>query len=185
MDLNKAINERHSTRKFTSKKPDWRTILECIDSARFAPMAGNNYTAKFILVDDREKIEKLTEACQQPFVGEAHYIVVVCSIKRGVINAYGEQAETFVRQQAGAAIQNFLLRLTEEGLATCWIGYFAEEQVRRILKIPSKAQVEALFPVGYEFEKKHAKTEKIDLDTIMYFDIYGNKRMKRITKQEV
>ncbi len=185
MELNKVIQERHSTRKFSSKKPDWRTILECIDAVRFAPMAGNDCTVKFIFIDDKEKIEKIAKACQQPFVGEAHYLVAVCSVKTRTISSYGERGEVFVRQQAGAAIQNFLLRLTEEGLATCWIGHFAEEQVKRILKIPAKAQVEAVFPIGYEFERKHFKREKIDLETIMYFDTYGNRRMKRIGKQEV
>ena len=185
MDLNKAIQERHSIRKFTSKKPDWRTILECLDSTRFAPMAGNDCTVKFVFVDDKDKIEKLAEACQQPFVAQAHYVVVVCSVKSRTANAYGEKADMFLRQQAGAAIENFLLRLTEEELATCWIGYFAENQIKRILKIPAKTQVEALFPIGYEFERKHFRKKKIDFEAMMYFDSYGNRRMKRIGKQEV
>ena len=58
MELGKAIQNRHSVRKFSNKKPNWRTIIECIDSARYAPMAGNNYTLKFILVDNEEKIKK-------------------------------------------------------------------------------------------------------------------------------
>ena len=58
MQLKEAIEQRHSTRKFSTKKPDWRDILECIDSARFAPMAGGNYSLKFILVDDKKSIQK-------------------------------------------------------------------------------------------------------------------------------
>ena len=65
MDLNKAIQKRHSARKFSDKKPDWRVIIECVEAARYAPMAGNNCTVKFILVDDEEKIKKISEAAQQ------------------------------------------------------------------------------------------------------------------------
>ena len=56
MDLTKAIQSRRSVRKFKDKKPNWRDIIECIDSMRYAPMAGNNFTLKFILVTDEEKI---------------------------------------------------------------------------------------------------------------------------------
>ena len=52
MELDKAIKSRKSVRKFTSKKPNWRDIVECIDAARYAPMAGNNYTLKFIVIDN-------------------------------------------------------------------------------------------------------------------------------------
>ena len=78
---------------------------------------------------------------------------------------------------AGAAIQNFLLKIEEAGLATCWIGHFVEEQVKDELKIPDDVTVEALFPIGYEFTKPRRKS-KIDLDRILYFNSYQNKKMK-------
>jgi nitroreductase len=178
MELDKAIKNRHSVRKFTNKKPNWRTIIECIDSARFAPMAGNNYTLKFILVDDEEKIRKIAKASQQRHVGEVKYIVVACSNSSRPVNAYGEKGEVFCRQQAGAAIQNFLLKIEESGLATCWVGYFVEEQIKKLLKIPDEATIEAIFPIGYEFDKKKKGKAKIDLDRILYFNSYGNSKMK-------
>jgi nitroreductase len=182
MELDKAIKERHSVRKFSNKKPDWRDIIECIDAARYAPMAGNNYTLKFIMVDDEEKIQKLAEAAQQQFISQAKFVVVACSNPSRTINAYGKIGEVWTRQQAGAAIQNFLLKIEESGLATCWIGYFVEEQVKKILKIPPEWNVEALFPIGYEYEKAKVRKAKIDLDRILYFNYYDNKKMKNPKK---
>ncbi len=178
MELNKAIQSRYSVKKFKDKKPDWRDIIECIDAARYAPMAGNNFTLKFILVDDKEKIQKITDATQQPFINQAKYVVIVCSNTSRPVNVYGKKGEIFCRQQAGAAIQNFLLKIQESGLSTCWIGYFVEDQIKRELKIPDNIQVEAIFPIGYEFEKQKTKRLKIDLDRILYFNKYGNKKMK-------
>lgn len=179
MDLDKAIKSRTSVRKFNSKKPNWRDIIECIDAARYAPMAGGNYTLKFILVDEPEKIEKIKDACQQGFVSQAHYVVVVCSNPSRTINAYGKQGEIYTRQQAGAAIQNFWLKIIESGLSTCWVGYFVESQIKRILKIPKEVNVEAVLPVGFEYEKKHTRKAKIDLDNILYFNEYDEKKMKK------
>ncbi len=179
MELNKAIENRHSVRKFLDKKPNWRKIIECIDSARYAPMAGNNYTLKFIMVDDEEKIQKIAEACQQAFVNQAKFVVVACSNPSRTVNSYEKIGEVYCRQQAGAAIQNFLLKIEESGLATCWVGYFVEEHIKHILKIPADWNVEAVFPIGYEYSKSKVKKHKIDLDRILYFNYYDNKQMKK------
>ncbi len=184
MELNRAIQSRRSIRKFKYKKPDWRDIIECIDAVRYAPMAGNNFTVRAILVDDLKKIQKIAEACQQSFVGETKYVVVICSDPTRPENAYGERGKIFTRQQAGAAIQNFLLKIEESGLATCWVGYFAEDIIKRELKIPEKVHVEGIFPIGYGYlkPKKRFRTE---LDGILYFNTYKNKKMKPIRKMDV
>ena len=184
MDLDKAIKERHSVRKFKDKKPSWKKIIECMDAMRYAPMAGNNFTLKLILVDDSEKIQKIAEACQQQFINTAKYVVIACSNPALPKNSYDEKGKMYVRQQAGAAIQNFLLKIQEVGLATCWVGSFVEEQIKRELKIPANIQVEAIFPIGFEFEKTK-KRLKIDMDTILYFNKYGNKKKKKIKKFDV
>jgi nitroreductase len=182
MKLDKAIKSRKSTRNFSSKKPDWKDIIECIDSMRFAPMAGGNFSIKTIIVSDSQKILQLAEAAQQDFIKQVKYVAVVCSKKARTINAYEEKGKIYARQQAGAAIENFLLKIEEKELATCWIGHFVEEHIKRVLQIPEEIDVEALFPIGYEFEKKTIRRIKIDLDKILFFEEYGQKRMKEPKK---
>ena len=77
------------------------------------------------------------------------------------------------------------MKIEDFGLSTCWIGYFVESQIKRILKIPEEANVEAIFPIGFEYEKRRAKKAKIELDNILYFNEYGNKRMKEPEKLDV
>lgn len=180
MEFDEVVKERKSIRKYSDKKPDWRDVIECIEFARYAPMAGNDCTLKFIVVSDKKSIQRIADASQQSFVATAKYIIVVCSDPRKAINSYGKKGEIFVRQQAGAAIENFLLKITEKGLATCWIGYFVEDQIKNELRIPEFAQVEALFPIGYESGakgEKKPKKDKIDLNNILFFDHYGKKKM--------
>jgi len=184
MELDKTIKNRKSIRSFKDKKPNWRDILDCIDSMRYTPMAGDNFTLKFILVDDKEKIEKLANAAQQDFITQAKYVLVVCSDPSRTVNAYEERGEIYCRQQAGAAIQTFLLKTTEAGLATCWIGHFIDEQVKRELRIPEKINVEAMFPIGYELKKSSTRRIKSDLDKALYFNVYKNNKMSEIRKPE-
>jgi nitroreductase len=180
MDLIKAIQERRSVKKFKERAPNWRKIIECIDLMRYAPMAGNSFTLKFILVADKEKIKKLAQASQQAFVSQAKFVVVVCSNPSRPINEFGEEAKVWNKQQAGAAIENFLLSLTDRGLSTCWAGYFVKDQVKKLLKIPEDVEVEALFPIGFEYQKPKTRRVKIELDRVLYFDSYGNKQMKTL-----
>ncbi|MBI2044885.1 nitroreductase family protein [Candidatus Pacearchaeota archaeon] len=185
MELDHVLRARRSVRKFKMRSPDWRDILEAIDSARFTPMAGNNYTPRFILVSEADKIKKIAAATQQAFVGTAKYIIVVCSIRERPILAYGPQAENWIKHQAGAAIQNFMLKLTEKGLSTCWISHFVEKIVKETLSISDDISVEAVFPIGYEFEKPKTRKAKIELNSILYFEKFGEKRMKALKRFDV
>lgn len=183
MDLNKAIKNRRSIRKFKTKKPDWRDIIECIDAARYAPMAGNIFSLQFILVDDKGIIQQLADAANQSFIAQVSYVVVVCSDSKKTVSSYEERGKRYLRQQAGAAIQNFLLKIEEKGLATCWIGAFADDLVKEAVKIPETVDVEAIFPIGYAFEKIKQKP-KIDLDNILFFNKYKEKRMTPLKRLE-
>lgn len=180
MQLDKAIQSRKSVRRFhLDKKPDWRKIIRAIDAVRFAPTAGGLSGIRFIIVDDPKKIQALKDACQQDFVGTAKYIVVVTSEIVQLKRSYDDRAEMFARQQAGAAIQNFLLKLTEFELATCWVGYFDESQVRRAIAIPEDTLVEAMFPIGIETkEKTKSIPQKPELENIVRFNIWKNKFME-------
>src|SRR3989344_5695370 len=112
MDFDKVVKGRKSVRKFKSKKPDWRDIIEAVDFALKIPLAGNIPSLKFILVSDVKKIQDLADACQQDFISQASYVVVVCSDPKDVVRSYDlEMGERYIRQQAGASIEQFLLKL--------------------------------------------------------------------------
>jgi nitroreductase len=185
MELGAAIKKRKSVRKYSDKKPDWRDIIECIDTMRYAPMAGGNFTPKIILVDEKEKISKIAKYAEQDFIVQAKYLVVVCSSSSRTTNAFGDETgEKFCRQQAGAAMQNFLLSIVDKGLSACWVGFFNEDEIKHELKIPDDIKLEAIFPVGFDYEKNTKSKNKTELDNILYFNDYKNKYMKKPKKME-
>jgi len=184
MNLNKAIQSRRSVRSYKTKTPSWKRIIEAIDAARYAPMAGNIFTLNFILVNDEKKIKEIAKWSSQEFIADAKSLVVFLTNPSRTVNAYGPKiGQTFCRQQAGAAIQNFLLKLEEYKLSTCWIGLFNENKIKTLLKIPEGHQIEAMFPIGILNEKLKKRNLR-DLNNFLYFDQHGNKRMKTIKKPE-
>ena len=184
MDIDKAIKERHCVRRFKSRAPDWRDIIKAIDFARLAPLAGNIPTLKFIIVTEQDKIQQIAEACQQDFIATAKYLVIVCTDPTQCVRSYEERGNKYCSQQAGAALENFFLKLTDLGLSTCWAGAFPDEEVKRILHVPENATVEGIFPIGYEMPPKAKQKAKPKLDDILYFNTWKNKYMKAIKKPE-
>jgi len=184
MDFDKVIKNRHSVRRFkTMKHANWRDIIKAIDAANSAPLAGNIFTNKFILVIDKEKINQLAEAAQQAFIADADYVVVVCSDNKRLVTSYYERGKKYAIQQAAAAIENFLLKITDLGLASCWVGAFSDNSVRKILGIPDEIEVEAILPIGYEMGKANPP-EKPNLDRILFFERWKKKYMEPLKKPE-
>ncbi|MEX0932758.1 MAG: nitroreductase family protein [Candidatus Pacearchaeota archaeon] len=178
MDIGEVIKNRRSVRKFTDKVPDWRDIIEAIDSMRYSPTAGNNFPLKFILVNDKKKIEEVAKDSEQEFISKSRYMVVVYSAPLKTMDSFGAKKECYSRQQAGAAIQNFLLKIHDLGLATCWVGHFKdEEKIKYLFKIPKGSDLEAVFPIGYTNENK--KPRKIRLDEVLRFNDAQIKEMKK------
>lgn len=186
MDFNKVVEKRRSVREFLIKTPNWRKIIRAIDVARHSPAAGNLAVVRYIIVDKEKTIRDLTEACQQEFFKDVKAVVVVISEPKELKRHYGENSERYAHQQAGSAIANFLLAIVNEGLASCWVGHFYENKIKRLLTIPDECSVEAVLPIGYESKRgNHKKVIKPDLDQIMFFNAYGGGKNKRKTYLKV
>jgi len=184
MNFEDLVKKRRSVRGFTpGKKVDLRHIVDAVECANQIPMAGNIPFLRFILVEDPEKIIEIAEHAQQSFIANASHTVVVCSNKEQIKRNFESKGEDFVKQQAGAAIQNFLLKITESGLSSCWVGHFAEKPIKKLFKVPKNWDVEAILPVGHAapniIGNKPIKedTRKPTISDSLYFeDFETNKR---------
>ena len=175
MKLLDAIQSRRSIRKFKNKKVKWSDILEAIDAATQTPLAGNQNTLRFVIVTDPQIKQHMGLCADQQWIAEADTIIVVCSDDSPLVSLYDDRAEKYGRQQIGAAIQNFLLRLTDLGLASCWIGSFLENEIKNVLQMPEEMKVEAILPVGYANEKPKS-TKKASLQNIIFWDKWNVKK---------
>jgi len=188
MDIDKVLRLRYSCRDFELRKGkpariSFNDLSEICEAAMFGPMAGNIFTVKLILVTEKESIEKLADFSSQDWIKDAYAIIVVTSDKKRVKLEYGSDAKVYVRQQAGAAIENMLLKATSLGVGSCWVGAFGEKQVKQLLRIPDEIQVEALIVLGRptrQYAKKHTLKQKSkpELSKILSFNKWKGKRYK-------
>jgi len=179
MEFDKVVKKRASVRKYAPKKADIMQVMDAIEAANMAPSPGNLQILKYLIVEDGEKIAKLAEACQQRFVAEAGFVVVVCSNKENVEKAYDKRAEKYVKHHVGAAVENFLLKVTEMGLASCWVGAFSDMTIKTLLNIPDDIDVEVVLPVAYEFRgARTLQKKKPSLNFRVNYEKWGNKWKK-------
>jgi len=173
MDVFEAVQKRHSTRTYESTSVPEEKLERILEAARLAPSAGNIQPWHFIIVKSREKRETLAKSGRYArFLAESPIVVVGCGDQKASPNWY--------KVDVSIAMQNMVLTATGEGLGTCWIGSFNENQVRRLLKIPDNLRVIALMALGYPSEKLdigsrilHFVRRKKSLKKVMSLDEYG------------
>ncbi len=182
MDFNKVIKTRASIKNYSNKQVKDDKIIDAIESANFAPSPGNLSILKYIIIDNEEIKEKIAKACQQEFIKTASVIIVVCSDSKNVERMYDKRTEKYTRQHAGASIENFLLKITDMKLASCWIGAFSDATIKNALKIPDSINVEAVLPIAYPLKKETKQKSKPNLGNIVYFNKWENKYKKPIKK---
>ncbi len=175
MDFNKVIKTRASLRNYSPKKINYEKVLSIIESANSAPSPGNLSILKYIIIDNPETIQKIAQACQQKFITKSQYIVAVCSDSKQTKIMFDERAEKYIKQHAGAVIENFLLKITDLGLASCWVGAFSDITIKKILKIPDEIEVQAILPIAHKSKIKTKQKAKTNLNNIIYFDTWKNK----------
>ena len=182
MRFDELVKERKSVRSFKPKKVAFGDILEAIDSALQGPFAGNLNNMKFIVVEDEKTVLQLAKLANQTWINEAPSLIVVCSDDTHLLNQYGERGRDYARQQAGAVIQTILLKLTELGLGSCWVGSLPYEIAKEVLKIPDQIHIEAIIPVGYE-KGKAKKPRKHTLETVLKWENWTTLKRPTVFKE--
>lgn len=177
MELDKAIEQRFSVKSFTKKSVDFGIVSKILEAAIKAPSAGNLQDWRFVVVtDDSKKLELGKASRDQVWVGQASVVIVVCSDLTNLQRFYNTRAETYGIEDCSAATQNILLKATDLGVNATWISAFDEDEVARIIRTPDHFKIVSVVPIGYSEEKPTEKKRNV-LNTVTYFDEYGNSTM--------
>ena len=175
METLEAIKKRMSVHKFKSKAVNRDTLLTILEAGTKAPSAGNSQNWYFVVIDDKDKINRIARATLQPETFyNVPYVVVVCSDATKIRSEYKQRGELYAIQNVAAAIENILLVATDQGVDSVWIGAFADETVKAVLKIPQEVDVHAILPFGYRDEVPF-RTRRRSLSHVTWFNTWANR----------
>lgn len=166
MEVREAIKKRYSVRTYKLDPVPEEKLNKVLEAARLAPSAHNAQECKFIVVKDEQKRKQLAEAAHgQDFVGKAPMVIVAVALNPEDMLSSGVPAYAL---NLAIAIDHMTLQAVEEGLGTCWIGAFSQEQVKQILNIPDKYKVVVLLLLGFPADKAGSKIRKRISEIICY-----------------
>lgn len=171
MKILEVIQKRRSIRKYKGDPIPEGTLLRVLEAARLSPSGKNLQPWKFIIVKDKELKDRLARASAgQFFIAEAPIILVACGFPDECYSHMGRYMKSWP-VDVTIALEHLILQAHEDGLGTCWIGSFEEEEVKSVLSIPENVKVLALTPLGYPDEVPPFRGRKI-LDEIVSYDGY-------------
>jgi len=165
MEFDKVIKTRRSIRKYKGTPVPRESLMEILEAARIAPSAAHRQPWHFVVVEDKETIEKL--AGRSKWAAEAPAMIV------GLADPVA--SPNWCLNDMGIAFEHIVLTATSLGLGTCWMGQTKRDsEVKELLGIPDELNVIALTPLGEPDEVKAPKDRK-SLDEIVSWGKYGGK----------
>ena len=179
MEALECIKTRRSVRKFTEQPVDRALLEQVVAAAAYAPSWKNTQIARYTVVTDLEKKQRLADECMMDFAfnqktsSHAPALVVVTAItgrsgyeRDGSFStSQGTHWQSF---DAGVAAQTFCLAAHALGLGTVIMGIFDEAKVRAVLDLPAEQMVSAIIAIGDPAEQPVCPKRK-DVDTLLQF----------------
>ena len=177
LSVEAALAKRESVRHFTSVPLTLSLLSQILWAAqgitrdwggRTAPSAGALYPLELYLalldgffhyiprnhqlmhISESNFIEDLAAvALGQQCIRESSAVVVIAAVYKRIEQKYGRRGERYVKVEAGHAAQNILLQAVSQGIGAVPVGAFYDEDVRKVLSLPSDHEPLYLIPLGH------------------------------------
>jgi len=160
-----TVRRRRSIRKYRPDPVPQPKLDQVLEAARLAPSWANKQCWTFIVVTDPKTKRSVAEAGNE-WIEHAPVIIAACADPK---NSGMKKGQEYYLIDIGIAMEHLVLAATDQGLGTCWIGWFDEQKARAALGVPQDIRVVALTPLGYPDEEPEARPRK-SLGEIVFRD---------------
>lgn len=163
----KEIFNRRSIRKYEDRPVEKEKIDELLRAAMQAPSAANQQPWEFIVVEDKDNLNKLSlvSPYSKLVAGSAVTFVLLA-------NSDKFRVPTAWQQDMGAAAQNILLEATHLNLGAVWLGVATADSVvdnvKEMFNLPDNIKPFALISVGYPDNQKNEFVDRYDAERVHY-----------------
>jgi nitroreductase len=138
-DFLKLVASRQSDRAYDKDRAVEQEKLErIIGAARLAPSACNAQPWKFVVITDKELVEKIGKAAaglgMNRFAKDAPVHILVVEESANVTSMLGAKIKDkyFPLIDLGIASAHIILAAESEGLGSCILGWFDEKEIRNL-----------------------------------------------------
>lgn len=155
MSLYDLIVTKRSVRRFKQNPIPDKIVSRIMEAARQAPSGANIQPVRYIVVKTPEMCAKVFE--NTAWAGYLKSEGTPKEEERPVLYVV-ILTDTALRQDGakhdcGAAAQNMMLAAWEEGIGSCWIGALKRDNLRNLLDIEQRYDIDTLVAFGYANER--------------------------------
>ena len=171
MDLIDVMLKRRSVRKYRKDEIPNEKLNKILQAGLLAPTSRNRKPCSFLVVDNKEALEKLSESKESSskFLKNANKAIVV--VANSLIS------DTWI-EDSSIALAFMHLMAAEQDIGSCWVqihlrtaknGESSEDYVREVLGIDDYFRIVGILALGVPFyEVKGYKIEDIDKERVHY-----------------
>lgn len=158
MDFSNLIHVRQSVRAYQSKPVEAEKLRAILEAANRAPSAGNFQSFEIYVVSDAKKREALVAATfDQAFIAKAPLCLIFCTNPK---RCEYQPPELFAMQDASIACTFAMLKVTDLGLAACWVGAFIPDKLAKAMSLAEGHTPMAILAIGYPAETPERTTRR-------------------------
>lgn len=202
LQVKNLIKTRRTVRKFLQKEVEREKITELIEAATWAPSAHNSQPWRFFVITSKKTKEafslamarkweedlrkdKVDENIIKYLVEDSHErfisspVIIVVFIDMSEMQKYPDERrnnyeKVMAIQSASAAIQNLILLAHAFGLGSNWrcAPLFAQEEVKKVLKVNLSWEPVAAVSIGYPEEVPPAPKRKSVNEVVVWDEGY-------------
>ena len=149
MKFDDIIKNRYSVRSYSSAPVEEEKIQAVLEAGRLAPTAKNSQPQMIYLLSSAEAKEKIKALTSCHF--NAPVIMIICGKKeRECIVATSDKS--FMETDVAIVQTHMMLKATELGLGSCWVGRINPPEVSKAYNLPDNIVVYGLLIMGYPSE---------------------------------
>jgi len=171
MNFLELCKKRRSVRKYSDRPVADEVIARCLEAARLAPSACNSQPWRFIVVKEPKLKEALGKAAfsglhaMNTFAKSAPVLVVLLTERSNYAAQLGGSFKgiQYSLIDIGIAGEHFCLQAAEEGLGTCWLGWFDQPRVQKTLGLSKNDRIDIIISLGYPQEDVIREKKRKDL----------------------
>lgn len=183
----KLAGRRRSVRKYLADEVSDEVLGRILEAARIAPSGNNSQPWRFIVVRDKEIKKRLYKvAGEQQWILDAPVIIAIVAdiqakMKKlsfidsppSVDDPKNHKVLVKTVRDAAIAAEHLVMAATDEGLGTCWVAMFEQEDIKPVLKVPANGFVVAIITVGRPAETPNARPRH-NIWEIAFKDQFGH-----------
>ena len=153
MDFSEVIKNRYSCKKFSDKEVEKEKLDRILEAGRVAPTAKNLQEQHIYVVQSEKGLEAIDKVT--PCRYQAPVVLVVAYNKNNVFTYPGGKRDSGI-EDASIVATHMMLAAYNEGVDSCWINFFAPDELAQALNLPEEEEILMLLDLGIAAEEAGA-----------------------------